>query len=84
MITPSMIAVKTFQKILINLKHDVKTILKWFKLTLYKLTLVNFNSWFLELKQENLVKLKINSTEIEENKQVVLVGITIDNLQWEY
>ena len=31
-------------------------------------------------KKRNSVKLKINTTEIEEGKKVVLLGITIDNL----
>ena len=35
---------------------------------------------FLGKKKQNLVRLITNSTEIEESKKVVLLGITINNL----
>ena len=34
----------------------------------------------LETKTQNSAKLKMNSTEIEENKQLIFLGTTIDNL----
>ena len=65
--------------ILENLKHDLK-ILKWFRINSLQANPGKFQFMILGKKKRNSVKLIINTTEIEESRKVVLLGITIDNL----
>ena len=65
--------------ILENLKHDLKILLKWFKINSLQVDPGQFQFMILGKKKRNSVKLIINTTEIEESKKVVLLGITIDN-----
>ena len=65
--------------ILENLKHDMKILLKWFRVNSLQANPGKFQFMILGRKKRNSVKLIINSTEIEESKEVVLLGITIDN-----
>ena len=46
--------------ILENLKHDIKTVLKWFRISSLKANPRNFQFVILGKKQSNKVKLKIN------------------------
>ena len=66
--------------ILENLKHDMKILLKWFRINSLQANPGKFQFMILGKKKRNSVKLIINSTENEETKKVVLLGITIDNL----
>ena len=66
--------------ILENLKHDLKILLKWFKINCLQANPGKFQFMILEKQNRNSVKLIINITEIEESRKVVLLGITIDNL----
>ena len=66
--------------ILENLKHDLKILLKWFRINSLQANPGKFQFMILGKKKRNSVKLIINTTEIEESKKVVLLGITIDNL----
>ena len=66
--------------ILENLKHDLKILLKWFRINSLKANPGKFQFIILGKKTRNSVKLIINTTEIEESRKVVLLGITIDNL----
>ena len=66
--------------ILENLKHDMKILLTWFRIKSLQANPGKFRFMILGKKKRNSVKLIINSTEIEESKQAVLLGITIDNL----
>ena len=67
--------------ILGNLKHDIKILLKWFRINSLQATPGKFLFMILGRKKNEIsVKLIINSTKIEESKKVVLLGITIDNL----
>ena len=66
--------------ILENLKHDLKILLKWFRINSLQANPGKFQFMTLGKKKRNLVKLIINTTEIEESRKVVLLGITIDNL----
>ena len=66
--------------ILGNLKHDTKTILKWFRINFLKANLGKFQFMILGKKQCNKVKLIINSTVIHESNAVELLGITIGNI----
>ena len=43
-----------------NLKHDIKTVLKWFRISSLKANPRNFQFMILGKKQSNKVKLKIN------------------------
>ena len=65
--------------ILENLKHDMKTILKWFRINSLKANPGKFQFMILGKKQCNEVKLIINSIVINESNAVELLGITIDN-----
>ena len=67
--------------ILENLKHDMKIILRWFKVNSLKANPGKFQFMILGKKKSdyNLVKLKINSIEILETNHVTLLGIRIDN-----
>ena len=56
--------------ILENLKHDMKILLKWFRINSLQANPGKFQFMILGKIQ----------TEIEESKKVVLPGITIDNL----
>ena len=47
--------------ILENLKHDMKVILKWFRINLLKANLGKFQFMILGKKQSNKVKIKLNS-----------------------
>ena len=47
---------------------------------LFKANPGKFQFMILGKKKRNSVKLEINTTEIEESKKLVLLGITIDNL----
>ena len=66
--------------ILHNLKHDMKTLLTWFRINSLQANPGKFQFMILGKKKRNSVKLIINTTEIEERKKVVLLGITTDNL----
>ena len=66
--------------ILENLKHDLKILLKWFRINSLQANPGKFQFIVLGKKKRNLVELIINTTEIEESRKVVLLGITIDNL----
>ena len=66
--------------VLENLKHDVKILLKWFRINSLQANPGKFQFMILGKKKRNSVKLIINSTKTEESKKVVLLGITIDNL----
>ena len=65
---------------MINLKHDTKTILKWFRINSLKANPEKFQFMILGKKQCNKVKLTINSIVIKESNSVKLLGITIDNM----
>ena len=67
-------------RILENLKHDTKTILKWFRINSLKANPGKFQIMILGKKQCNKVKLIINSIVINESNAVELLGITIDNI----
>ena len=64
--------------ILENLKHDIKIILKWFRINSLKANPEKFQFMILGKKQFNKVKLKVNSIVINESDTVELLGITID------
>ena len=66
--------------ILENLNHDLKILLKWFRINSLQANPGKFQFMILGKKKRNSVKLIINTTEIEESRKVVLLGITIDNL----
>ena len=66
--------------ILENLKHDLKILLKWFRINSLQANPGKFQFMILGKKKRNSVKLIINTTEIEEGRKAVLLGITIDNL----
>ena len=66
--------------ILENLKHDMKILLKWFRINSLKANPGKFQFMILGKKKRNSVKLIINPTEIQETKKIVLLGITNDNL----
>ena len=66
--------------ILENLKHDLKILLKWFRINSLQANQGKFQFMILGKKKQNSVKLIINTTEIEETRKVVLLGIPIDNL----
>ena len=65
--------------ILENLKHDMKIILTWFRINSFQAIPDKFQFIILGKKQ-NLVRLVINSIEIEKSKQEILLSITTDNL----
>ena len=71
---------KDLSNILENLKHDMKILLKWFRINSLQANPGKFQFMILGKKNRNLVKLIINSTETEETKKVILLGITADNL----
>ena len=56
-------------RILENLKHDTKTILKWFRINSLKANPGKFYFMPLGKKQRNNVRLKINSIVINESDQ---------------
>ena len=58
----------------------MKILLKWFRINSLQANPCEFQFIILGKKKRNSVKLIINTTEIEESKKVVLLGITIDNL----
>ena len=66
--------------ILQNLKHDLKILLKWFRINSLQANPGKFQFMILGNKKRNSVKLIINTTEIEESRKVVLLGITTDKL----
>ena len=66
--------------ILENLKHDLKILLKWFRINSLQANPGKFQFMTLGKKKRNSVKLIINTTEIEECRKIVLLGITTDNL----
>ena len=63
-----------------NLKHDTKTILKWFRINSLKANPGKFQFMILGKKQCNKVKLIINSIVINESNAMELLEITIDNM----
>ena len=65
--------------ILENLKHDMKILLTWFRINSFQAIPDKFQFIILGKKQ-NLVRLVINSIEIEKSKQEILLSITTDNL----
>ena len=66
-------------RILKNLKHDMKIILKSFRINSLKPNLGKFYFMILDKKQSNKVKLKINSVVINESDTVELLGVKTDN-----
>ena len=66
--------------ILEYLKHDLKILLKWFRINSLQANPGKFQFMILGKKKRNSVKLIINTTEIEESRKVVLLGTTTDNL----
>ena len=58
----------------------MKILLKWFRINSLHANSGKFQFMILGKEKRISVKLIINSTEIEESKNVVLLGITIDNL----
>ena len=62
--------------ILENLKHNMKVILSWFSINSFQANpgKIKFIIW------KKKFELIVNSTEIEEIKKVVLLGISSDNL----
>ena len=65
--------------VLENLKHNTKTIIRWFRINSLKANPGKFQLMILGKKQCNRVKLKINSIVINKNDTVQLLGITIGN-----
>ena len=65
--------------ILENPKHDLKILLKWFRINSLQANPAQFQFMILGKKKRNSVKLIINTIEIEESREVVLLGITIIN-----
>ena len=63
-----------------TIKHDLKILSKWFRINSLHANPGKFQFMILGKKRRNSVKLIINTTEIEESKKEVLLGITIDNL----
>ena len=55
--------------ILENLKHELKTLLKWFRINSLLANSGKFRSMILVKKKRNSFKLIINSTKIEESKK---------------
>ena len=72
--------VEDLSNILENLKHDLEILLKWFRINSLQANPGKFQFMILGKKKRNSVKLIINTTEIEESRKVVLLGITIDNI----
>ena len=66
--------------ILENLKHDLKILLKWFRINSLQANPGKFQFMILGKRKRNSVKLIINTTKMEESRKVVILGITIDNL----
>ena len=66
--------------ILENLKHDMKILLKCFRINFLQANPGKIQFMILGKKKRNSVKLIINSIEIEESKKVVLLGVVTDNL----
>ena len=58
----------------------MKILLKWLRINSLQANPVKFQFMIIGKKKRNSIKLIINSTEIEETKKVVLLGIRIDNL----
>ena len=79
MIVPFMTG-EDLSNILENLKHDMKVLLKWFRINSLQANPGKFQFMILRKKTPSSVKLIISSTEIEETKKVVLLVITINNL----
>ena len=61
--------------ILENLKHDLKILLKWFRINSLQANPGKLQLMILEKKKRNSVKLIINTTEIKESRKVVLLGM---------
>ena len=72
--------VEDLSNILENLNHDLEILLKWFRINSLQANPGKFQFMILGKKKRNSVKLIINTTEIEESRKVVLLGITVDNL----
>ena len=66
--------------ILENLKHDTRILLEWFKINSLQASSGKFEFRIIGIKKRTSIKLIINLTEIEENRKVVLLGITLNNL----
>ena len=66
--------------ILDDIKHDIKILLRWFRINFVQANPGKFQFMILGKKKRNSVKLMINLTKIEESKKVVLLGVTTDNL----
>ena len=66
--------------ILENLKHDTKTVLKWFRINSLKANLGKIQFMILGKKQCNKVKLIINSIIINESSAVESLEVTIGNI----
>ena len=66
--------------ILKSLKHDLKILLTYFRINSLQANPGKLQFMILVKKKRNSVTLIINTTEIEERKKGVSLGITIDNL----
>ena len=66
--------------ILENLKHDTKTVLKWFRINSLKANPGKIQFMILGEKQCNKVKLLINSIVINQSSAVESLEVTIDNI----
>ena len=66
--------------ILQNLKHNVKILLKWFRINSLQANPGKFQFMILGKKKQNSIKLIIDTTGIEESRKIVLLGIPIDNI----
>ena len=63
-----------------NLRHDQKILLKCSRTNSLQANPGKSQFMILRKKKRNSVKSIINSTETEESKKIVLLGITTDNL----
>ena len=70
---------ENLSNILENLKHDLKILLKWFRINFLQANPGKFQFMILGKKKRNLVKLIINTTEIEESRKVVLLEYKVGN-----
>ena len=60
-----------FSNILENLKHNLKILLKWFRINSLQANTGKLQFMILRKKKRNSVKLKMNSTKIGESKKIV-------------
>ena len=65
--------------ILLDLQHDMKVLLNWFKTNSMKPNPKKFQFMILGKAKREPILLKINLIEIKESSTVVLLGLTIDS-----